>query len=424
MARSKPEASPVEAELTIDTLGHKGDGLAQFDGRDIFVERTLPGERVRARVIDDRAIPLQIIEASEDRRRPPCKHFALCGGCTLQHVQDDALSNWKRQQVRKALSQAGLEKVDVAPTIATASGGRRRAILTAAKRKGRTRIGFQVARSHDLVDLETCPILNEAIVTLLPRLRLLMDNILTSGQSARLTVTHYLNGIDLDLDGLGDDPDLQLRQQLQIETEQDPIIRISFQGEPVLERAAPEIEFGPVKLTPPPRAFLQASEEGEGALQNEVVNAVSENAGSGTIADLFAGCGTFTGPLLQQGPVHAVEGDEGALHAFVEGSNNTEGLPPLTVERRDLFRRPLLPGELKGFGTVVIDPPRQGATAQFEQLALSNVPCIVSVSCNPATFARDARTLVNAGWAIGKVQPIDQFVWSTHTEVVGVFTKA
>ncbi len=427
--RPQSPAEPRTVEVTVTEIGARGDGIASAEGAKLFVPLTVPGDRVRVRVRDSggeskgeglRAELLEILEPGPGRGTPPCGHFGSCGGCTLQHMDDVAYAAWKVGLVRGALARVGLGDVPMAPLSRTPPAARRRARFAALKRGRRVWFGFNERQSHRLADLEDCPVLLPRLAALIEPLRALLLDVLPDGGGCDVIATDLEGGIDLVLVGPRS-LDRAARERL-VAFDEAAVARISWQAddrgspEPIAHRRPVAVRFAGHPVTPPPGAFLQASAEGEAALVAAVLETVGE---ARRVADLFAGLGTFAVPLAQRAAVHAVEGDAPALAALAK---EVGGLR-LTTERRDLFENPLTAKELARFDAVVFDPPRAGAAAQAQALAGSKVPLVVGVSCNPATFARDARTLVDGGYALERVHPVDQFLWSAHVEVVGVFKR-
>ncbi|HYD67494.1 class I SAM-dependent RNA methyltransferase [Azospirillum sp.] len=424
--KKKPAPSPRVVEAVVQEVGARGDGLATVEGARVFVPLTVPGDRVRVRLGEAkgdgvRGELLELLEPGPGRGDPACAHFGACGGCTLQHMADDAYAAWKVGLVRGALGRVGLAEVPMAPLSRTPPGGRRRARLAALRRGRRVWLGFNERLSHRLVDLAACPVLVPRLEAVLPPLRAVLAEVLPDGATADVVATDLDGGVDLLLIG---PPrlDLAARERLAAFAEAADVARLSWQAddrtgaEPVAHRRPVAVRFAGVPVVPGPGAFLQASAAGEAALATAVLENVGEAA---RVADLFAGLGTFTLPLAQRAAVHAVEGDAPALAALARAARGLR----VTTERRDLFGEPLSAKELDRFDAVVFDPPRAGAAEQAKTLAASKVPVVVAVSCNPATFARDARTLVDGGYAFNRVYPVDQFLWSAHVEVVGVFRR-
>ncbi len=403
--------------LEILRIGHKGDGET---AEGIYVPFTVPGDKVTVEVEGDRGRIVRIVEPGPTRAKPVCQHFVICGGCALQHLEPAAYSDWKREQVLHALAQRGITGIDVAPLIAVAPRTRRRAVFTARLVNGAVMIGFQERGSHFIVDMAECHVVHPDLFALVPRLREALVDILPEHARAEIDVMRADNGIDMVL-GVGRlTLDGALRTRLAALAAKLGVIRLAVNGELVAQSEAPVLGWAGAKVTPPPAAFLQAVPEAEVTLQTLVTAAVGN---AKRVADLFAGCGAFTFPLARKSAVAAYDSETAAIEALT-AARNAPGLKPITADRRDLFRRPLLKHELDAFDAVVIDPPRAGAKAQSEQLATSKVRTIVAVSCSPTTFARDARTLIDGGYRLKSVTPIDQFLWSPHIELVAVFERS
>ena len=426
-ASGGPSASH-ESVITIDRLGGQGDGIAMVEGRTVYVAYGVPGDRVRVRLGKPRgqgltAEILALEQAGSARREPPCAHFGPCGGCALQHVDDGLYAELKRGRLLEALRHQGLGEAPVGPLVRTPAGSRRRITLAARVAKGGAVLGFHAHESHDIVDLRECHVMHSALAALIAPLREMLGRELRAGAKAEVTATATATGIDL-LIRADHRPGRDSRVALADFAGAQKLARLSWQAakeepEPVAQHRTPQVLFGGVAVDPPPGAFLQASAEAERAMTDLVVAAAG---GAKRIADLYAGCGTFTFPLSKTAKVHAVEGDKDSL-AALSAAARRGSLGRITSERRDLARNPLQPDELKPFDCVVFDPPRAGAKAQTEMLAKSRVPAVVAVSCDPGSFARDARILVDGGYRLEPVTPIDQFVWSAHVEIVAVFRR-
>ena len=405
-------------EVRIHALGHLGDGVARHDGEEVFVPFALPGEIVSGQLDGNRIEKPKILSPVSDRIKPACRHFKTCGGCTMQHARDEVLSDWKLDQVKTTLAQAGL-KTDFRPVMTSPPHSRRRAVFSGRRSKSGAIIGFHQRGSNDLIDLLECPLVTPKIWAATEGLRPLVLMGASRKAEVRVTVTDSDTGVDV---GVSEAKDLSPQQQSelgQIATRHG-FSRITWNGEVVVQAHPPYQTFGRAQVVPPPGAFLQATRDGEQALLAAVTEAVGE---AGQIADLFAGCGTFTLPLAERADVLAVEGEEPMNEALLQGWRAASGLHRVEAVARDLFRRPMLPDEFKGLDAVVIDPPRAGAQAQVTELARSPINRIAFVSCNPATFARDARILTNAGFTLDWVQVVDQFRWSAHVELVAQFTR-
>ncbi|WP_170564104.1 class I SAM-dependent RNA methyltransferase [Ruegeria atlantica] len=399
---------------TISRLGHQGDGIA--DGP-IYAPRTLPGEVVSGTLLGQFLTDIRVETPSDQRVKAPCRHYKSCGGCQLQHAADGFVADWKVDVVRTALSAQGLEAV-MRPIHTSPERSRRRATIAVRRTKKGTLAGFHGRASDTITEIPDCHLLDPALIKAIPVAEALA--VLGGSRKGVLAVTLTLSEVGLDVAVSGGKPlDGPLELALAQATEKYGLARLSWDGEVIAMRQPPVQRFGVAGVIPPPGAFLQATKDGEQAL----LKAVSESvAGSKRILDLFAGSGTFSLPLAKEAEVHAVEGEPAMTQALDQGWRKAQGLKRVTTEARDLFRRPLMPDELKSFDAVVIDPPRAGAEAQMVELAHALRPVISYVSCNPVTFARDAKMLVNAGYTLEWVQVVDQFRWSSHTELAARFT--
>lgn len=405
----------MTVELDIVRLGAQGDGIADTGAGPRYVPFALPGERVR--LLDD-AITEIVSGVSSDRAAPRCRHFGTCGGCVAQHMSERLYADWKRSIVIDAFRQHGLQ-ADVAPLQRIEPGSRRRAVLTAwCKKDGSVGVGYHRRKSNDLVDIEECPILMPELVASLPVLRAIAE--VMPGRETRLTVLLTRGGLDIAITHSARHLGPEAVAGLGRVAAQRSIARVTVNGETMLERAAPALSLGGVEAVVPPGSFVQAVEAAELAITRLVVAAIG---GSKRVADLFCGIGTLTLPIARLSRVLAVDGDQAAIAALGAAARHAQGLKPIETKVRDLFREPLSPRELKDFDAVIFDPPRAGARAQAERLAKSDVPVAVAVSCDPGTLARDVRLLVDGGYRIESVTPIDQFLFSAHVEVVAVLRR-
>jgi len=424
--RRKPsaEAAGEVIEVTVDRLGARGDGVASGP---VYVPLTVPGDRVRARVTGRRgdgrvAEIVELLTPGPGRAEPACRHFGICGGCAFQHLAPDLYLQAKRDILTSALSHHGIAPAPLLPFSQGRPGTRRRVRFSLLRLKGRGAVlaGFARRGSHDLCDLAECPVLEPALVALLAPLRELMGVILQPGEGAEATLLLVKNGADLLLD-LPRAPDLVVLEALAHFAETQDLARLVWrQGGkgpvwPLALRRKILVKLAGTAVEIPPDSFLQATLEGEAALTQAVVEAVGA---APRAADLFAGFGTFSFALARTASVHAVESLTEAVQALRAGLGQRG-----TAEMRDLQAEPLDPVELADFDAVVLDPPRSGAAAQMQALAQSLVPLVVSVSCNPASFARDARILLDGGYDLLSILPVDQFLWSPHVELVGVFRR-
>lgn len=410
-------------KLTIDRLGHHGDGIAMAgEGAGklvpVYAPGCLPGEEVEGDLVKDTLTNIRILTPSPNRVKPPCSHARSCGGCLMQHASDGFVAEWKQGIVVGALAAQGLSAT-FRPMAISPAQSRRRATLSARKTKGGVLMGFHARASDTLVPVPNCQLLHPDLMASLPALEALVKLGGSRTVEVQLTVTRSLAGADVAVTG-GKPLDAPIQMEMARLCEAHKIARLTWNGETVALRAAPVQRFGRALVAPPPGAFLQATAEGEAALLQAVALAIGS---ARKVVDLFAGAGTFSIPLAERAEVHAVEGEASMIAALEKGARNAEGLKRLTTETRDLFRRPLEPDEFKGVDAVVIDPPRAGAEAQVAVLAKTAVPVIAYVSCNPATFARDARVLVEAGYRLDWVQVVDQFRWSAHVELAARFSR-
>lgn len=401
-------------EVEIVRLGAQGDGVAEGPDGPVFVPFALPGERVVIETGADgkHAELLDVLVRSPERIEPVCPHFGLCGGCALQHLEAGTYLAWKQKQVVQALQSRGLQ-VEVEPVRPVPLGSRRHATLTLGRNQQGLALGYRRARSHDIIDVDICPILSPRIVACLPKLKTALAPLLGRKAEARIGVTETDTGLDIVIEGVR--PGDAVLARLAGDAAKLGVARITVDGESMLPGAPPVVRFGPAEVKLPPGAFLQASAEAETVMTELVREGV---AGAKRLADLFAGLGTFTLALAGTAAVDAFEADEAALSALAEAVRHTPKLKPVRTVPRDLFRAPVARKELDRYDAVVFDPPRAGAAAQAEALAKSKVRKIVAVSCNPGTLARDLRLLVDGGYRLTRVVPVDQFLFSGHVEVV------
>ncbi len=431
MRRQARRGGGRQIEVSVSELGARGDGVAQSAEGLVFVPLSAPGDRLRVRLAGEkkggalRGEIVELLSESDQRGAPPCPHFGPCGGCQLQHLRPESYRAWKQTLAGTHLARQGLDPAVVAPLVEIGPGGRRRAVLAARRRGRRVQLGFHGARSRDLVDLQTCLLLTPALLALLAPLRALLADGLPDGATAELALAETDTGLDL-LIAAAAEPDLAAREALAAFAEAQDLARLSWQSgrgapEPLAQRRLPLLTLGAAQVTPPPGGFLQPSREGEAALVALVRAALP--AGALRVADLYAGIGTFAFALADPARVLAYEGEARAVAALEAAARQPAVRGRVAGERRDLDRQPLHAEELDVFDALVFDPPRAGAAAQAPHIAASRVPTVIAVSCNPASFARDARTLVEGGYRLERVTPVDQFPWSGHLELVAVFTR-
>jgi 23S rRNA (uracil1939-C5)-methyltransferase len=399
----------VSLTLNILEVGNRGDGVAVEEGRRYFVPFTLPGEIVSAKPLGKRGEGIaaeleEVLAPSRHREKAPCTHFGQCGGCALQHWRRDAYDAWKVGLIERALKQRGVEAPSFEPLLAGAPNERRRADFIVRRRVA----GFHERASHQVLDLAECHVLQPKLFALLQPLRGLIP-----GEAADVIVNDTDSGLDVLIrPHKRQDLSLQANEKLVAFAQATDLARLSWgdraEPDPVVARRAPRLLFGDVNVEPPPGVFLQATKRAEQAMR---VAAVAWLPGARRVADLFAGIGALT--LGQPWRTSLYESDPASVAATTK----------LGAVRRDLFRNPLQPADLKPLDAVVLDPPRAGAAAQVAELAGSAVPRIVYASCDPGSFARDARTLQDGGYRLEKLLPIDQFLWSVHVEVIALFSK-
>ncbi len=400
--------------VCVAELGARGDGIADIDGRRVYVPGAAPGDI--AYFEDDKLVRL---DPGPERAEMRCPHYGPCGGCNLQHVSDETYATWLKTPIRSALAQHGLD-ADILPAIVSPPQSRRRATFVARWSGGRLQVGFSAARSHHTVDLDACATISAEIVADIPAFRRFIDKDLAKKADGRAHLTQTDQGLAITLSGIDvDDVTVRLEAAALAERLPDCCSISDADGEILWQAQLPTITLSGVRVPLPSSAFLQATKDGETALINCVKTLMGD---AKRIADIFSGLGTFSYALAHKARVDAFEGSGAAISAM-QRAQRPKGMKSVTLHHRDLFRRPLAADELRTFEAVVIDPPRAGAKAQSTNLANANVDIIAAVSCNPATFARDARLLVDGGYSLGAIQPVGQFLWSTHVELVAGFSR-
>lgn len=430
MRRRARRGGGRQIELTVEALGAKGDGIATVDGRPLFLAQTLPGDRVLARVTGERGggfkgEVIELLAPGPNHVEPPCPFFGPCGGCALQHMEDGAYTAWKAEQLTIALARKGLEPETLHPMKRVPPGRRRRITWSALRTAEKLLLGYYERESHQLADIDSCLLVVPELQALIAPLHAALQPVLEIREQARVTATLCETGIDVLIDSR---QPLRLidRETLAAFAEASDLARLSWtdgqdEPTPLAFRRDPLLSFGGVPVLLPPGGFVQPTAEGEAALVELVMAAVPD--GAETAADLFAGCGTFTFPLAERLQVYAAEGAEDSLMALEAAARRSDRAGRVQAEPRDLARFPVLADELSGGDVVVFDPPRNGAREQVAEIAASDVPTVIAVSCNPTTFARDARILVDGGYRLKEATPIDQFPWSGHLELVAVFER-
>jgi 23S rRNA (uracil1939-C5)-methyltransferase len=411
-------ASPVL--VTVNSLGGLGDGIADIGDKPVFISKSCAGDKLEIRIVSEtkenaRGEIISVIEPGPGRAKPPCVYFSECGGCSLQHLSQTAYQNFKRKMAQDAITYSGFAKTKI-ETIFLPAATRRRVEF---KWTGNS-LAYYAARSHDMVPVENCVILHpklEALMKPLAKALTKFSNIKTVG----LTLAD--SGIELLL-GLSDNhrPDKTAFEQLaaSLKLSRVGIISENREYSTAVKNDPMFMNFGGYDVAFPPDAFLQACSEGQKLLTDAVLKGVGD---AKHVVDLFSGIGTYSFPLSKQAVTHAVELDLPMVQSFKKNIKTLGLTERLSVEERDLFRKPLSAKELNRFDAIVINPPRIGAKEQTRQIAESTVKRVVMVSCNPATFARDAKTLKTAGFALAHAEAIDQFVYSPHLEIVAVFQR-
>ncbi|WP_201837972.1 class I SAM-dependent RNA methyltransferase [Microvirga zambiensis] len=406
-------------QVIIKRLGAKADGIADTSSGPVFVPKVLPGETVTIERDGSHANLVSIDVPSPERETPFCPYFDECGGCATQHMQYGFYQAWKHGTLVHTLKQARIE-APVEDLVDAHGDGRRRVTLHVRFPDRAMHVGFMAPRSHRIVEIAFCPITEPALKDRAPAIaRVIGEHLKGPRKPLDIQITATQTGFDVDVRGHGPLKDADRLSLIDLAGSLD-LSRLSVHGDVIVERRPPAIVMGRTSVVPPPGSFLQATKRGEDVLAGLVTEACAK---AKRVADLFAGAGPFSLRLAEKSEVHAVEFDKGSMTALDKAARATPGLRRISTEARDLFRRPLLMPELNAFDAVVLDPPRAGAEAQAKQLATSKVPLVVSVSCDAATFARDAAILMSSGYRLERVIPVDQFKYSPHLEVVGILRR-
>jgi 23S rRNA (uracil1939-C5)-methyltransferase len=419
------------ATLNVTRLGAHGDGLASLDGKPVGVAFTLENETVEAAITQEKygltAFPTRFISTSKHRVKPPCPHFGPdavdknpCGGCVIQHAEDAHYRAWKRGKVRHVLAKAGIAH-DCGQLFVTPPLSRRRAVFTAARRGKHITLGFNRRASHMLVDIHSCMVVRPAITALLPSLRAKLETILGDDQQVDVHVTEVNEVLSVMLSGLHlTAAQEQALAAWAIERNIGMLYARSGDEAPriILKQAQLKVRYGETDVLLPPASFMQASFESEQAMLDFIAPHMD---GVKTYADLFCGSGVFALSFAEKATrITAADADEMALSALHYAARDMQ---KLATVKRNLFSDPFAAHELKDVDAVIIDPPRAGAEAQAKLLAQAKVKKIIYVSCNPVSFARDAQHLVAGGYKLVDLKLFDQFLWSAHIELIGVFTR-
>jgi 23S rRNA (uracil1939-C5)-methyltransferase len=402
--------------VTIVALDPRGDGVAE-DGA--IVPFALPGERIRVRREGRRAELVEILSPSPERAQPFCQWFGRCGGCAAQHMGEALYRDWKRGHVVDALRRAGVE-AEVGPLVDAHGEGRRRAAFHARfPHGGPDEVGFMRARSHDIVAIDACPLFAPSMAGAVEAARALAGDLRGLMKPLDIGVTATLDGLDIDLRGSGPLAAAETRKLIRTAERLD-LARVSNHGAIVIERRAPHVAIGDALVAPPTGGFLQATQAGEDRLAEFAEAALGK---AKKVADLFCGAGAFALRIARTREVFAADMDPSAIAALRRRASKAQGRRRVAAETRDLFRRPLSAAELEPFDAALFDPPRAGAEAQARAFAESRLPLVIAIACNAETFARDASILVDGGFRIERVTPLDQFRYSPHVEIAAAFRR-
>lgn len=413
-------------EVTVESLGGLGDGLASHHGKTVFIPKSCPGDVVDIRIVHENHDGMhgqitRIITPSPQRQQAPCRYFDQCGGCTLQQLAPEHYRTFKTRILHNALHHAGFPSPQ-AEVVFLPAATRRRVEFKVNHADGAHTLSFHALRSHQPVAVDACSVLTPALQAMIAPINAALSAYPAADKIYAVSLTAADSGMDMILTFKGVDiralPPLDTMAEalslssLCVRTPEQPPIT-------VVQRAPVEMLLGGYAVPLSAGAFLQATAEGQ---QQLTAFAMEAAEGSATVADLFCGIGTYSFPLCHHAHVHAMEGDE-AMVSAMRSAAKRHAIKTLSASQRDLFRQPLGTQELARFDTVIINPPRLGAKAQCEQLAGSDVKTIAMISCNPATFARDAKILKAGGYTLSSVQGIDQFVWNQHLEIAALFRR-
>jgi len=416
-------------KVTIEELGGRGDGITHINGKTVFIPYSAPGDVIDIKLGASKGRLRHIHKKSPHRIEPVCDHFTKCGGCQLQHIDAQYYKNWKMGLIKTALKNQGIEDVEILPLQLSPPSSRRRTSLQAIGRgDGKIVLGYAEKASHNLIDITMCPILVPEIVAFIVPLREFLKKLLKKQQKMTIQITSGDNGLDVVFKSKGE-VDLDLRMDLAEFAQKNDLARVSWFDtglkkpyyEMLAERRKPYVTFAGNKVFFPEGAFLQATVEGQNALISVMLKGTE---GASRVVDLFSGCGTFSIVVAKYATVHVVENNKEMLSALKTSSNMMTDIKQVTTELRDLFLRPLLPHELNTYDAAIIDPPRAGARHQMTEIINSNIKKLIMISCNPLTFARDVENLNAAGFKMGAVTPVDQFLYSPHLEIITVFSRA
>ncbi len=409
--------------MHIESLGGLGDGVGYVNGQAVYVSYTCPGDEVEAVSTQSGKVSLEkIIHPSAQRQTPPCKHFTLCGGCSLQHLSPDLYRDFKIRLAQNAVQGAGYDTANVSALYEVGPQSRRRAEFKISVQKGVVRVGFYAPQSHQVVAVAECKVVTPRIMSVLIKIETLIASLKKPADYQEVHITDLAVGLDIlflvDASNAADKTKLLdfARQQtlrLTLKTKQD--LQVLY------ESGAVKTNFGGMEVELPPGAFLQASADAETYMRHIILQHLD---GCKSIVDLYCGAGTYTLPLAATGArLQAYEGDNEMIAALYNAARRHGIEGRVTTAVRDLYRAPVTARELERNDGAVINPPRNGAEPQTKELAKSGIKKIVMVSCNPATFTRDAKHLQTAGYMLKEARPVDQFYWTPHLELVACFIK-
>jgi 23S rRNA (uracil1939-C5)-methyltransferase len=397
-------------QAVVEALGNRGDGIIRLNDEVLHISKVLAGETV---VLHEGRL-VEVLSPSTERVEPFCPHFARCGGCKFQHWQELPYRQWKRALLVEALASKGIE-TDIADLVDAHGQGRTRVSLHVRQHDGTWGAGFMEQKSHDLVVLDHCPVL-------VPALREAATLAAAFGEplgTCDVAITAADNGLDVAVKA---ERKIVMKRfdALNAILKRFSVLRLSVNGDIHTALEDPVVKMGTARVKLPVQNFLQPTRFGEEALAQLVLSGVGK---AKHVADLFCGLGPFALRLAEMSRVTAIDSDKQAVVSLHSAVRNTQGLKPVDAQARDLFREPLMPAELKDFDAIVLDPPRAGAEAQVKMLAKSVVKRVVMVACDVTTFARDAAILKAGGFTLKEVTPVDQFKWTAHLEMVGIFTR-
>lgn len=417
-------------EIDIGYLAGMGDGAAKYNGKNVLTSLTCAGDKVSAKILSEasdhiKAELLEVLTPSKDRQQPACQHFGKCGGCALQHLNNETYTNFKSNILLKIINDLDANPSIIKPLVQISNKSRRRADFKIKINKGDVSIGFFAKKSHDVVDLNECPVTEDKIMQFLPILKNCLQNLKKPGIFESVDITLLDSGLDVifNLCKKIKTPDFEKLAMLQKEKN---IARLSYK---LSDSDSYEniyvgdafIKFSNAEIYLPRGAFLQATKQGQQAITQFVLEHLKPCQ---NIADLYAGCGTYSFYLIENAKrVAAFEGDEQMISSMHNAASDCGFATKISTNTRDLFVNPLSIEELKTFDGVVINPPRNGALPQIKNLGKSGIKNIVMVSCNPSTFKRDAKALLESGYKMTSTMAIDQFLWSKHLEIVASFVK-